>query len=131
MPTCATRSPAWSTARPRRSAAIERLRDRGRAWGYQPERDLLEKTLAESLLTTLDGIDPAADLAGITARAEQLLAAAALLGLEPDLWQVQNRFLSAYLRLAESGIMDEPLHAAFVNLSGRLKVSQDLLGWRP
>ena len=27
--------------------AIERLSERGRAWGYQPERDLLEKTLAE------------------------------------------------------------------------------------
>ncbi len=34
--------------------AIERLSERGRAWGYQPERDLLEKTLSESLLQTLE-----------------------------------------------------------------------------
>ncbi len=111
--------------------AIERLRARGRAWGYQPERDLLEKTLAESLLRTLEEIDPAADLPGITARAEQLLAAAALLGLEPDLWQVQNRFLGAYARLAESGIMDAALRAAFEKLAVGLKVSRDLLGWTP
>ena len=79
--------------------AIERLCERGRAWGYQPERDLLEKTLAESLLQTLDEIHADADLTGITARAEQLLAAASLLGLEPDLWQVQNRLLNAFTRV--------------------------------
>ncbi len=111
--------------------AIESLRDRGRAWGYQPERDVLEKSLAESLLRTLAEIHPDADLPEITARAEQLLAASSLLGLAPDLWQVQNRFLGAYLRLAESGIMDPALHATFVKLALALKVSQDLLGWRP
>jgi alpha-amylase/alpha-mannosidase (GH57 family) len=110
---------------------IERLRDRGRSWGYQPERDLLEKTLAEALLRTLGEIEPDADLAGITARAEQLLTAAALIGVEPDLWQVQNRFLEGYSRLAESGIMDAALHATFVRLALGLKVGEDLLGWRP
>jgi alpha-amylase/alpha-mannosidase (GH57 family) len=111
--------------------AIERLRDRGRAWGYHPERDLLEKTLAESLLRTLEEIQPEADLAGITARAEQLLATSSVLGLAPDLWQAQNRFLSAYVHLAESGVMDGALHAMFVKLAVGLKVSEDLLGWRP
>src|SRR6185312_512860 len=38
--------------------AIERLRDRGRAWGYQPEGDLLGRTFAESLLRTLEEIEP-------------------------------------------------------------------------
>ncbi len=111
--------------------AIERLCERGRAWGYQPERDLLEKTLAESLVQTLAEIDPGADLAGITARAEQLLGAAALLGLEPDIWQVQNRLIGAYARLTGSGVMDAPLEAAFAKLAARLKVSRKLLGWRP
>jgi alpha-amylase/alpha-mannosidase (GH57 family) len=111
--------------------AIEHLRDRGRAWGYQPERNVLERSLAESLLRTLEEIRPDADLPGITARAEQLLAASSLLGLAPDLWQVQNRFLSAYVGLSESGIMDAALHATFVKLAFDLKVSQDLLGWRP
>ena len=111
--------------------AIGRLRDRGRDWGYRPERELLEKTLAESLLRTLGEIQPDADLAGITSRAEQLLSAAALIGVEPDLWQVQNRFLGAYARLAESGIMDAALHATFVKLAVGLKVGEAVLGWRP
>ncbi len=83
------------------------------------------------MLQTLAEIDPGADLAGITARAEQLLGAAALLGLEPDIWQVQNRLLGAYARLTESGVMDAPLEAAFAKLAVRLKVSRTLLGWRP
>jgi hypothetical protein len=111
--------------------AIERLWERGRAWGYHPEKDLLEKTLAESLLQTLGEIQPDADLCGITSRAERLLATAALLELEPDLWQVQNRFLNAYAQLGESQVLDGPLHEAFANLAAGLKVSQDLLGWRP
>jgi alpha-amylase/alpha-mannosidase (GH57 family) len=111
--------------------AIERLCERGRAWGYQPERDLLEKTLSESLLRTLEEIHPGADLTGIITRAEQLLFAAGLLGLEPDFWQVQNCLLNAFSRLTESQAMDAPLHAAFAKLADGLKVSQDLLGWRP
>jgi hypothetical protein len=111
--------------------AIGRLRDRGRAWGYQPERELLEKTLADSLLRTLGEIEPGADLAGITSRAERLLAAAALIGIEPDLWQAQNRFLEAYSRLAESCIMDAALHATFAKLAVGLRVGEDVLGWKP
>jgi alpha-amylase/alpha-mannosidase (GH57 family) len=111
--------------------AIERLCERGRAWGYQPEHDLLEKTLAESLLQTLEELQPDADLTAVTARAERLLAAARLLGLEPDLWQVQNRFLNAFARLTESQVLDAPLHAVFAQLAAGLKVSQNLLGWRP
>ncbi len=111
--------------------AVERLCERGRAWGYQPERDLLEKTLSESLLETLEELRGDADLTAITSRAEQLLGAAALLGLEPDLWQVQNRLLNAFSHLTESQVMDAPLHAAFDKLALGLKVNQDLLGWKP
>ena len=89
--------------------AIDHLRERGRAWGYQPERGLLEKTLAESLARTLEEIRPDADLTEITSRAELLLAASSRLGVAPDLWQVQNRFLNAFVRLTESRVMDEPL----------------------
>ena len=39
--------------------------------------------------------------------------------------------LNAYARLTESRLMDAALHAAFVKLAIGLKVSQDLLGWRP
>jgi len=111
--------------------AIDQLRERGLAWGYQPERGLLEKTLAGSLLQTLDEIRPDADLSEITARAELLLAATRRLGVAPDLWQVQNRFLSAYLQLSESRVMNAPLRRAFETLAVGLKVSHSLLGWRP
>jgi alpha-amylase/alpha-mannosidase (GH57 family) len=111
--------------------AIERLWERGRGWGYRPEKDLLEKTLSESLLQTLEEIHQEADLTGITSRVERLLAAAALLELEPDLWLVQNRFLNAYTTLTESGVMDASLHHTFARLASGLRVSQDLLGWRP
>ena len=111
--------------------AIERLCERRRAWDYQPEREILEKTLAESMLKTLAEIEPGAELAGITSRADQLLGAAALLGLEPEIWKVQNRLIGAYTRLTESGVMDAPLETAFANLAARLKVDRAMLGWRP
>ncbi len=111
--------------------AIERLCERGRSWSYQPERDVLEKTLSDSLLQALEDLRDDADLTDVTARAEQLLAAASLLGLEPNLWLVQNRLVNAFSRLTESHMMDAPLRAAFGKLADGLKVSQDLLGWRP
>src|SRR5262249_41470105 len=104
--------------------AIQRLCERGRAWGYQPEKDRLEKTLAEALLQTLEEIQPQADLTPITVPADGLLSPAALLGLVPDLWQVQNRFLKAYLWLAESQVVDAPLQVAFAKLARDLKISQ-------
>jgi alpha-amylase/alpha-mannosidase (GH57 family) len=111
--------------------AIEQLRERGLAWHYQPERGLLEKTLAEALSQTLEQIQPGASVAELTSRAELLLAASARLGVAPDLWQVQNRFLSAYLRLTESGAMNATLACAFQTLATGLKVNDTLLGWRP
>ncbi len=62
---------------------IDLLRERGRAWGYRPERGLLEKILAESLTRTLEEIRPGADLAEIMSRAELLLAARARLEVAP------------------------------------------------
>lgn len=110
---------------------IDRLCERGTAWGYQPERGLLEKRLAESLARALDEIRPEADLAEITSRAELLLAACTRLGIAPDLWQVQNRLLDAFVRLKESGLMDDRLRETFAKLAVGLRVNGDLLGWRP
>jgi alpha-amylase/alpha-mannosidase (GH57 family) len=111
--------------------AVDHLRERGRSWGYVPERGPLEKRLAEALTLTLDEIRPDADLAEITARAELLLAACDRLGVAPDLWQVQNRLLDAFVRLTESGLMDERLRGTFAKLAVGLRVNGDLLGWRP
>jgi len=111
--------------------AIEQFCERGRAWNYQPERDLLERALTGSLLRALEGIRPDADVSDILSRALLLLAAARLLSIEPDLWQAQNRFLDAFGLLAESQAGDRPLREGFERLAAGLKVSHSLLGWRP
>ena len=112
-------------------AAIEHLHERGKAWGYQPETGTLERKLTEALQRALAGIMPDADLAAITARAELLLDTADLLGMKPDLWQAQNAFLDAFLKLAGAIAPASPLSAAFAKLATRLNVSPSLLGWRP
>lgn len=110
---------------------IRALIDRGRAWNYAPETERLGKTLAEALRNTLGGIGPEADLAAVTARADQMLDAAHLLGLKLDLWQAQNQLLDAYDRLGGSAAMPEPWRAAFAQLADRLNIARDLLSWRP
>ncbi len=112
-------------------ARVQALYERGKGWGYQPERELLGKVLSETLERTLDGLDPEADLPALTAHASQLLDAAALLGISLDLWRVQNRLLVAYVELADSEAMTDPLRSVFANLAVKLNLSQDLLGWRP
>ena len=112
-------------------AGIEHLHERGKAWGYQPETTILEKIVAEALKRTLDRIEPEADLAAITARVGLLLDTSALLGVKPDLWQVQNQFLGAFLELSLTAAMNAPLRETFATLATRLNVSPSLLGWRP
>ncbi|MFO0890106.1 MAG: DUF3536 domain-containing protein [Isosphaeraceae bacterium] len=110
---------------------LEHLRERGRAWGYQLETAVLEKTLAEALGRTLGKIRPEADLASVVSRASLLLDACALLEIKPPLWQIQNQFLGAYLGLASGNAMEAPLQKAFADLATRLNISPSLLGWRP
>src|SRR5262249_57985948 len=43
---------------------FRRLLERGRSWGYQPEREILARELAEALGEVLQEIGPEADLAG-------------------------------------------------------------------
>ncbi len=110
---------------------IENLVERGRAWSYRPERDGLEKTLAEAMLLALDEIRPGAELSPIIGRVEMLIYAGKLLGLEPNLWQVQNRLLTAFVELSERSAMVPSLRADFARLAEGLKLSARLLGWRP
>jgi alpha-amylase/alpha-mannosidase (GH57 family) len=112
-------------------AGIEHLHERGRAWGYQPETKILEKIVAEAMKRTLARIDPDADLAAITARVGLLLDTCALLGVKPDIWQVQNQILRAYLDLSLSAAVNTSLRETFASLATRLNVSPSLLGWRP
>jgi alpha-amylase/alpha-mannosidase (GH57 family) len=112
-------------------AGIEQLHERGRAWGYQPETTMLAKTIAEAMQRTLARINPEADLTAITARIGLLLDTCSLLGVKPEIWQVQNQFLRAYLDLSLTGAMSGPLRDTFAALATRLNVSPSLLGWTP
>ena len=108
-------------------ARVEHLCDRGRSWGYLPERERLGKALSEGLQRTLRGINDGSELVTVASRVELLLDAAALLGIKPDLWQVQNQFLDAFLRLSNDGEMDAMVRDIFAKLAGRLEVSPSVL----
>jgi alpha-amylase/alpha-mannosidase (GH57 family) len=107
------------------------LGERGQAWGYQPEREVLAKALTEGLQRLLQVVGAGADAPEVIARASQLLDAAALLGLAVDLWQAQNHLLDAYARLAAAGPVAEGVQTLFALLAEKLNIRPALLGWRP
>ncbi len=109
---------------------VEHLCDRGRGWGYLPERETLGKDLSEGLQRVLRGIQDGSDLVTVAGRVGLLLDAAATLGIKPDLWQVQNQFLDAFGRLSDAGELDAPLRDIFAKLASRLDVSESVLALR-
>jgi hypothetical protein len=114
--------------------ALQSMQDaveRGAIWGYKPERERLQRELAEELRKVLQELRSEVDLAFLTARASRLLDAAALVGAKLDLWQTQNLLLETYSRLADSGSLTPVLHQTFARLAERLNISEGLLGWRP
>jgi hypothetical protein len=110
---------------------IRQLWERGQPWGYQPEREVLAKTLAEALTRLLQEIGEQSDQAAVITRASTLLDAAALLGIQVDLWQAQNHLLDVYSRLTAAGSLKEGLRQLFATLAEKLNIRPDLLGWRP
>ncbi|WP_406699336.1 DUF3536 domain-containing protein [Singulisphaera sp. Ch08] len=112
-------------------ARIQGIYERGRTWGYQPERGPLEQTISQALKRLLRGLAPDADLTAIVAHAALLLDAATFLKLSPDLWQVQNQLLDVYVQLSDSEAMNPSLQNVFASLAVKLNMSQHLLGWRP
>jgi alpha-amylase/alpha-mannosidase (GH57 family) len=110
---------------------VRQLWERGRPWGYQPEREGLAKTLAEALTRLLQEINEQADQPAVLARASKLLDAAALLGIKVNLWQAQNHLLDAYSRLANAGGLNDGLRQLFAALAEKLNIRPGLLGWRP
>jgi alpha-amylase/alpha-mannosidase (GH57 family) len=112
-------------------ARIQGLYERGRTWGYTPERDLLGKAAADALEKTLGGLSPDADLNALVQQADAILDAASQLGIAPDLWPLQNQLLDAYAHLSDAAAMSRPLGEVFSGLALKLGMSPDLLGWRP
>jgi hypothetical protein len=92
---------------------------------------VLSKAVSEGLQRILRGIQEDADLVTVASRVELLLDAATLLGIKPDLWQAQNQFLDAFIRLSDDGVLDASHRAVFVKLAIRLDVGPSVLDWRP
>jgi hypothetical protein len=113
-----------------RLAEIEHLRDRGRAWDYEPQEKTLSKLISEGLRTAIRGLRRG-ELATSASLAGRLLDAAAVLGIRPDLWESQNEFLDAFAELSDAGEVDGALEEPFRGLAARLGVSPRMLGWKP
>jgi hypothetical protein len=115
-------------------AALDQMRaavDRASVWGYRPERERLQKELAEELRKVLQQMRAGADPGPATTSAARLLDAAGLLGVKLDLWQTQNQLLDTYARLADAGSITPALHQLLARLADRLNISETLLGWKP
>lgn len=110
---------------------LEQLCERGKSWGYIPERDVLSKAVTERLQRLMRDFSDESDLVAITNRVELLMDASSILEIKPDIWRVQNQLLEVYSELSDAGALDEPLRKTFANLAGRLHVSPAMLGWRP
>jgi alpha-amylase/alpha-mannosidase (GH57 family) len=112
-------------------APLRALVERGRAWGYQPERELLARTVIEALQRLLQQTGPDSDLHALIERAGLVLDAAGLLGLSLNLWRVQNHLLEAYARLENESALTPSVRDAMVQLADKLNINHSLLGWRP
>ncbi|WP_165249047.1 DUF3536 domain-containing protein [Paludisphaera soli] len=113
-----------------RLVEIEHLCDRGKAWGYTPQRDALGKALSEGLRRQMRELRNG-DAAAAASCGERLLDAAAAMGIKPDLWEAQNEFLDAFMGLTDAEELDDALRQTFQRLAGRLEVAPTVLGWRP
>lgn len=112
-------------------ARVRALWERGRAWGYQPERDVLGKTIAQALRRLLHEVTPTSDLPAVVRRAGHLLDAADLLGVPTNIWRVQNQLIEASARLEGADALPAERRALLAALASRVNVSEALLGWRP
>lgn len=107
-------------------ARLDHLLERGRGWGYQIEKEALARAIERELHNVLGDINSVADLPSLTAHAGKLLDAAARLMIPVDLWEAQNRLLDA-----AAGLTSPEARQAIGRLALRLRLSPELLGWRP
>jgi alpha-amylase/alpha-mannosidase (GH57 family) len=112
-------------------ARMKHLIERGKVWGYQPNREVIGRAIVAELDGVMSEINPSADLPNLASRAGGLLDTAALLSITLDLWQQQNRLLDAYAEMRTAEVEKPPWAEAFAQLAQRLNLSADLLGWRP
>jgi alpha-amylase/alpha-mannosidase (GH57 family) len=113
---------------------LKRIRlylERGRVWGYQHDKEVLGVALAKNLKDVLNGINPSADLAALTAHASRVLDAATALDITINLWLPQNQLLDVYVDMQSTNAMSQELLEAFTPLASRLGVSKEVLGWKP
>lgn len=107
---------------------IEHLTERGKAWGYQPDRDLIAQALKRSLESVVAEVKPGADPAQLAAHGIRHLDAAARLGITLDLWHAQNVMLDAVAQMPD---LDATWRKSLAGLADRLGIRPQLLGWEP
>lgn len=110
---------------------IQALIERGRAWGYQAEAAPMAEAIARALVRVIAGLGADSDPTAIVNRADQLLGAASLLALTPDLWGAQNCLLDQFVQLSRGLDLSPSLSDAFNQLADRLMIGRYLLGWEP
>ena len=112
--------------------AIRTLCERGRTWGYQPERDAAgEVALRGARSGPSAASTPTPTSPALAAQAGQLLDAAALLGISPRPLAGAEP-VARRLRPARRLGRHEPAAPRRLRRPRRkLNISQDLLGWRP
>lgn len=110
---------------------VQLLLERGKAWDYQPDRELLTQALAAELKWLVDAIAPEADLPALVAHIGHVLDVAAALPVQLDLWRAQNQLIDAYAAMISEKTMSQNVHGALAPLAERLQISAQLLGWAP
>jgi hypothetical protein len=107
------------------------LLERGRTWGYHPERETLRNLLAREMQAAVAQIHPQADFPALAERVGRLLDVAAALGVSIDLWRAQNCLLDTYGAIGAVAMPEVKLREAFARLAERLHMNAGLLGWKP
>jgi hypothetical protein len=110
---------------------IQQILERGKAWDYQPDRDMLTQTLALELRTLMGDINAENDLTALATQVARVLDIAALTQLKLDLWQAQNQLIDAYAAMIANKTMNSTVHNALAPLADRLQIHRQLLGWEP
>ena len=110
--------------------SIGDLCERGEHLGLPARDGAAGKLLSEALQRTLGRLDPAADLPALVGRAASSSTPPPCWGSRPTSGRCRTS-CSTPTPGSPTGGLNDPLRTVFANLAAKLKISQDLLGWRP
>ena len=110
---------------------VQQIIERGKAWDYQPDREMLTRTLALLLNKLVEEFKPENDWSQVAPQVGRLLDVAALLNIPLDLWYAQNRLLDTTAAMVAKGALIGPERDAVGVLADRFRIHRQLLGWEP